>query len=304
MRQKLEDNPNFTGYLFAILATAIWSGNFVIARGLSDDISPVSLAFWRWVVATVAFFPFAIKPLIKQWPEIKKHLPYLSITGLLGVTIFNTMLYYAGKTTTAINLSLLSITFPIFIILISRVVFKEHIGWKRALGIIMVAFGVVFMITKGDLSTLLELTFQVGDIWMIGGAFVFAVYSILLRKKPAELNIWSFQLSTFLLGLIFLSPIYVWDYLTAPEVEYTTSTLLSIGYVGVFASLAAFVLWNKSILNIGPSEAGMVYYTLPIFSGALAYFILDEPIGWLHIMSAGLIFTGILIANSKRKKKA
>ena len=302
MRQKLEDNPNFTGYLFAILATAIWSGNFVIARGLSDDISPVSLAFWRWVVATVVFFPFAIKPLIKQWPEVKKNLPYLAITGLLGVTIFNTMLYYAGKTTTAINLSLLSITFPIFIILISRVVFKEYIGWKRALGILMVAFGVIFMITKGDLSTLLELTFQVGDIWMIGGAFVFAVYSILLRKKPAELNIWSFQLSTFLLGLLFLSPIYVWDYFTVPEVKYTTTTLLSIGYVGVFASLAAFVLWNKSILNIGPSEAGMVYYTLPIFSGALAYFILDEPIGWLHIICAGLIFTGILIANSKRKK--
>lgn len=302
MRQKLEDNPNFTGYLFAILATAIWSGNFVIARGLSDDISPISLAFWRWVVASVVFFPLAIKPLLKQRKEIKKHLPYLAITGLLGVTIFNTMLYYAGKTTTAINLSLLSITFPIFIILIARVVFKDLIGWKKTIGIAMVAFGVVFMITKGDLSTLLDLTFQVGDIWMIGGAFVFAVYSILLRKKPAELNIWSFQLSTFLLGLLFLLPLYIWDYYTSPDAVYTTTTYLSIGYVGVFASLAAFVLWNKSILNIGPSEAGMVYYTLPIFSGALAYFILDEPIGWLHILSAGLIFSGILIANAKKKK--
>ncbi|MFT4754276.1 MAG: drug/metabolite transporter (DMT)-like permease [Salibacteraceae bacterium] len=301
MRQKLEDNPNFTGYLFAILATAIWSGNFVIARGLSDDISPISLAFWRWVIATVVLLPMAIKPLIKQRKEIRKHLPYLCITGLLGVTIFNTMLYYAGKTTTAINLSLLSITFPIFIILISRVVFKEAIGWKKTLGIAIVAFGVIFMITKGHLSTLLGLTFQVGDLWMIGGAFVFAVYSILLRKKPADLNIWSFQLSTFLLGLLFLSPIYVWDYFKTPDVLYTTTTYLSIGYVGVFASLAAFVLWNKSILNIGPSEAGMVYYTLPIFSGALAYFILDEPIGWLHITSAGLIFSGILIANTKPK---
>ncbi len=303
MRKKLEDHPNFTGYLFAILATAIWSGNFVIARGLSDDISPISLAFWRWVVATVVFFPLAIKPLWKQRKEIRKHLPYLCITGLLGVTIFNTMLYYAGKTTTAINLSLLSITFPIFIILISRAVFKETIGWKKTTGIAMVAFGVIFMITKGNLRTLLGLTFQVGDLWMIGGAFIFAVYSILLRKKPAELNIWSFQLATFLLGLLFLSPIYAWDYFQSPDVEYTTTTYLSIGYVGVFASLAAFVLWNKSILNIGPSEAGMVYYTLPIFSGALAYFILDEPIGWLHIMSAGFIFTGILIANAKRKKQ-
>lgn len=304
MQKKLEENPNFTGYLFAILATAIWSGNFVIARGLSNDISPISLAFWRWVVATSVFFPLAIKPLIKQRKEIAQNLPYLAITGFLGVTTFNTMLYYAGKTTTAINLSLLSITFPIFIILISRIVFKEFISWKKTLGILMVAFGVVFMITKGQLSALLNLTFQVGDIWMVGGALVFAIYSILLRKKPAELNIWSFQLSTFILGLLFLTPIYAWDYFQSPTVVYTTTTYLSIGYVGIFASLAAFVLWNKSILNIGPSEAGMVYYTLPIFSGALAYFILDEPIGLIHIMSAGLIFSGILIANAKKKKKA
>lgn len=304
MRQKLENNPHFSGYLFAILATAIWSGNFVIARGLSDDISPISLAFWRWVVATIIFIPLALKPLLKQRKEILTHLPYLSITGLLGVTIFNTMLYYAGKTTTAINLSLLSITFPIFIILISKVVFKEAIGWKKTCGIVMVAFGVIFMITKGNLYTLLNLTFQVGDLWMIGGAFVFAVYSILLRKKPAALHIWSFQLSTFLLGLLFLSPLYAWDFYHSPVVTYTNTTYLSIGYVGVFASLAAFVLWNKSILNIGPSEAGMVYYTLPIFSGALAYFILDEPIGWLHIMSTGFIFTGIIIANAKGKRKA
>jgi drug/metabolite transporter (DMT)-like permease len=103
-----------SGYLFAIGATALWSGNFIIARGLNERIPPVSLAFWRWVVAVIVFLPFVLKPLIAERDILKSNIPYLSITALLGITIFNTLIYYAGHTTTAMNLSLIAITFPIF----------------------------------------------------------------------------------------------------------------------------------------------------------------------------------------------
>jgi len=109
-------NRQISGYLFATGATAIWSGNFIIARGLNESIPPISLAFWRWVVAVIVFLPFALKPLIDEWDILKENIPYLSVTALLGITIFNTLIYFAGHTTTAINLSLISITFPIFIV--------------------------------------------------------------------------------------------------------------------------------------------------------------------------------------------
>jgi drug/metabolite transporter (DMT)-like permease len=104
-------------------ATALWSGNFIIARGLSESIPPVSLAFYRWVVAAIVFLPFALKPLLREWDCLRTHLPYLSMTALLGVTLFNTLIYFAGHTTTALNLSLISITFPIVIVILSRIIY-------------------------------------------------------------------------------------------------------------------------------------------------------------------------------------
>jgi len=298
----LRNRQVISGYLFAIGATAIWSGNFIIARGLNESISPVSLAFWRWVVAVIVFLPFALKPLITEWDILRKNIFYLCITALLGITIFNTLIYFAGHTTTAINLSLISITFPVFIVILSRIFYGELITINKGVGIILVAIGIVFLITKGAFSRLLNISFAIGDIWMLAAAIIFAVYSILLKRKPKQLSIWAFQLSTFILGLIFLFPFFIWEYVTASPVEFDTKTVFSILYVGIFASLSAFVLWNKAVMTVGPSKAAMIYYTLPLFSGILAYLFLKEDITILHLYSALLIVTGILIANFESKK--
>lgn len=291
------------GYLFALGSTAIWSGNFIIARGLNESIPPVSLAFWRWVVAVVVFLPFALKPLISEWQMVKKNLLYLSMVALLGVTIFNTLIYYAGHTTTAINLSLISITFPIFTIILSRIFFHERITVNKGMGIILVVTGVILLITKGTLAKLLSLSFAIGDVWMLLAALIFAIYSILLKYKPAQLSIWAFQLSTFILGLLFLFPFYIWEFMNTPVIVLETKIVFSILYVGIFASLTAFIFWNKAIMTIGPSKAGMVYYSLPLFSGFLAYLFLKEAITGLHFFCVLLIISGILTANREPKNR-
>lgn len=279
------------------MATAIWSANFIIARGLSNSITPITLAFWRWVVAVLVFLPFTYKKLISEWCTVKKHLPYLLLTAFLGITTFNTLIYFAGRTTTALNLSLISITFPIFIIIFSRFLFKELFTLNKAFGILLVAAGVISLITKGNFSSLLNLSFAIGDLWMLSASIIFAIYSILLRSKPEELSIWSLQLSTFILGLIMLFPFFIWNAITTPSPVFEIRTVLAILYVGIFASLTAFVLWNKAVVTVGPSKAGMVYYSLPLFSGLLAWFFLGEEISIIHFYSMLLIVPGILLAN-------
>jgi len=299
---RLQNRQIISGYFFAIGATAIWSGNFIIARGLSDGIPPISLAFWRWVVAVIVFLPFALRPLIVEWGILKKNILYLSITALLGITIFNTLIYFAGHTTTAINLSLISITFPVFIVILSRIFFRKPITLNKGIGIILVATGVVLLITKGNISRLLNISFAIGDVWMLAAALTFAIYSILLKHKPKMLSIWAFQLSTFILGLIFLFPFFIWEYVTTPPVEFDTKIVSSILYVGIFASLSAFVLWNKAIMAVGPSKAGMIYYILPLLNGLLAYIFLKENISIIHFYSVLLIISGILTANYESQK--
>jgi len=288
------------GYLCAMAATLFWSGNFIIARELNDSVAPVSLAFGRWLVAVLALFPFAIRPLIAQWEHVKTNLPYLSVTAFTGVTLFNTLLYMGGQTTGALNLALISITSPIFMVILARIFYGETLTFFRAAGILLVAAGVIALITRGQPSRLLSLTFSIGDVWMLTGAIIFAVYSILVIKKPPQLGLWAFQLSTFILGLILLLPFLAWEYAVAGPSVFDAKAIYSIIYLGVFASLFSFVLWNQSILLIGVSKTGMVYYTLPIFSGLMAWYFLGEKIGWLHLYSGVLIVSGILLANRRR----
>lgn len=302
MTKILSSHTIFLGYLYALSATIIWSGNFIISRDLSGSIPPISLAFYRWVVAVMIFLPWALKPLMQQWQALKKNIGYLCISFLLGVTAFNTLIYFAGHSTSAINLSLIAITFPIFIIIISRFFFKELITFKKATGIIIVVIGIILLITKGDLDRLLNLSFAIGDVWMLLASLIFAIYSLLLKQKPKNISIIAFQLSTFILGLIFLLPFFIVESLSVPSFQFNSKIIISIFYLGIFASLFAFLLWNKAITKIGPSKASLIYYTLPLFSSFWAYLFINETISMVHLYSAVLIIAGIFTANYQSKK--
>jgi len=304
MPDSVKSQSLLSGYLFAVGATAIWSGNFIVARGLNDSIPPISLAFCRWVVAVAVFLPFAFKDLAAQWPVIRQHKLYIAMTSFLGVTTFNTLIYFAGHTTTAMNLSLIAITFPVFIIVFSRFLYKEKITLKKGFGIFLVMIGVIFLITKGALSNLLNITFAIGDVWMLMASLIFAVYSLFLKNKPEEITVKALQLITFIVGLVFLFPFFLWEQTTVHGAYLNSTTVPAILYVGVFASLCAFILWNKSIVELGPAKAGMVYYTLPIFSGFLGFLFLNEAITLVHFSSMVLILSGIVITNQEPKKKA
>lgn len=287
------------GYGFALGATALWSGNFIVARGLSDHIPPVSLAFYRWLTAVLVFAPFAIRGFVKDWPQVSKHIGYMAVTAFIGVTCFNTFIYIAGHTTTAMNLSLIAITFPVFVVLISRVLFKEVLTVKRAVGIVVVLAGVVCLITRGEVARLLAIRFVAGDLWMLASAVLFAVFSILIKHKPDSIHLYTFQFTLFFLGLMFLLPFFIWEQTRMPGLYLNQSTLPAVLYVGIFASLCAFLLWNRAILLLGPSRAGMIYYTLPLFSGLLAFLCLGENIGLVHGVSAVMILSGIILANQR-----
>ncbi len=295
-------NKNIVGYGFALLAVTLWSGNFVVARGLSTSIHPFALSFYRWLVATIVFTPFAIPYIKRDLLEIKKNFKYIFITALIGISSFNTLIYYAGRTTTAMNLSLIALTFPIFILLISRFLHKEKIANRRFLGILIVISGVLLIVTKGNPKLLLSLTFNAGDPIMLFAAFCFAVHSMLVKNKSQKINIISFQYTTFLIGMVILLPFYLMVAKTNIDVLSDSKVYSSILYIGIFSSLISFVSWNKAIDKIGASSSGMIYFLMPLFSGIFAWLFLSETIKAYHLISGLLIVVGIVISNRKGKK--
>ena len=285
-----------------MLATLIWSGNFIVARGYSTAIPPVTLAVLRWVFAAVLVTPFGLAYVRRDWPVIRAHSRYYLLVSLLGVTGFNTLIYIAGHTTQAVNLSLISTAgSPIFIILLSRIFFREHIPARRAIGIGVVLCGVLLLISKGEISTFSKLQFASGDLWMLSATLLFATYSLLMLHRPGQTHQLSVLTVTFWAGLILgLLPLWGLEIYFGAEIRPGWDWIPLGLYLGGGASLAAFFCWNKAMDYIGAAKAGIIYFTLPAFCGLEAVLFLGEPLLPVHFISAGLIVLGILFATRAR----
>jgi drug/metabolite transporter (DMT)-like permease len=181
---------------------------------------------------------------------VKENWGYLSLVSLLGVTLFNSMIYYAGHISSAINLSLIAITFPVFVLILSRVFLAERIGWNKLVGIVLVVSGILLLMSKGDLAVLAELTFAKGDVWMLVAALIFAIYSMLLKQKPAGITVPAFQLASFIVVLTFLLPFYLLELYLIPVRSIENSTVMNIVYVGIFSSLLVSYGIKRSLLLV------------------------------------------------------
>jgi drug/metabolite transporter (DMT)-like permease len=288
------------GLISALLATLIWSWNFIIARSVIETVAPVTLALLRWTAATLLLLPFSWKPLRRSWPLVRHNLPYLLTTALLGVTLFNTLVYIASQTSPAVNLSLIAITFPIFIVLFSALFLHQPITLRRSAGILLVLLGVALLGSAGSIQQLRSLQLSQGDLWMLLAAVIFAIYSILVRYKPEGLESRAFLIYTFLPGWILLLPWALWEQLSAPWPTITPGIAASILYLGLFTSILSYLLWNHAVATIGPSNAGMIYYTLPLFSAVEAWLVLGEAITRVHLISAATIISGIYLSTEQR----
>lgn len=302
MNQQTSPRNIYIGIGLAVLAAFIWSGNFVVARAVKNEIPPISLSFYRWLVASVIIFPFAFKKFKKEWPVVKQSWHYLFWASLSGIALFNTFVYVGAHYTSAINLALIGTTSsPIMAIIFARIFLKEKIGFLKLTGLITCIIGVLFLLSKGNFQNLLSLQFGEGDLWVLLAAFCFAVYNTLVKKKPAAISPVNFLFVIFSLGALLLLPFFVWETSQYPAVEWNTPLLLSILYLGLGASVICFLIWNIAISKLGSGRTALFGNLIPVFSSIEAAIILKEDFNWVHITSMVIIFIGIILANWKAK---
>lgn len=288
------------GSACALLATLIWSGNFIVARGLGDIIPPITLAALRWSTATLILLPFAIHAMWRERAALRAHWLHLVVSALLGVTVFNTLIYIAAHTTDALNLTLIATTTPVFIIILSRIFLGEPITTMRTIGLVVAVTGIVVLVTRGNFTVLQDLAFRIGDLWMLLAGLIWAVYSILLKKKPAGINQYAYLGTTFLFGLLPLIPAAIMEQSYAPQWNMTSTIIGSVLYIGIGASLVSYFLWTRAITTIGPVTSSLIYYSLPAFCAIEAALFLDEPATMVHVAAFLLIFSGIVLATHPR----
>lgn len=287
-------------YLALTAAALFWAGNFIVGRALRSDIPPVALNFWRWITALLVVLPLSYHQLYQHRSLLVARWKIIAALGLTGVTTFHICVYLALTTTTAINaLLFLSLT-PVVIVLASWLFFRDTVTPRQMLGVIISLIGAVVLIAHGDPAALLLLRFNPGDLWMLLAVLLWATYSILLKRRPAQLPPLALLTSSILVGLLFMLPLYLWSNAAGEYMHIEFSNILGILYIGIFASVLAFLFWNRGVMQIGPNQAGMFLHLMPVFGALLSIVLLNEGIAPFHAAGAALVCCGITLMNWKQ----
>jgi len=285
-----------------ILCVLFWSGNFIIGRFFHSNIQPLQLAFFRWLGAAIIASPILIKNFSNIYKTFKKHYVILNILAILGVTGFNTLLYIGLQDTTATNALIINSSIPVLILFLSFLILKIPINSKQFIGILLSTIGVVYLILRGELSNLLNLSFNHGDLWVITSSLTWALYSVSIKFKPKDLNDFEFFTSIVYIGLFWLFIIYEFmGYSFVVDLGIAKDYFWVFAYVSLFASVLSFYFWHKGIHEIGASKTGQFIHLMPLFGAILAYIFLGERLHLYHIIGAAFIAFGIYLSLFSKK---
>lgn len=284
-------------YVLLVCCPLFWAVNWVIARGIQDLMSPVAMAFWRWLAALLILLPFVIGPMRDQWTVIRRSWKILALLGILGVGGFNTLTYTGLKYTTATNGVLLNSVIPILIISISVVFLGQRISLWQGGGVLTSLAGVLAIVSRGEPGTLLEMRLNPGDLWVLAAMMVWAIYTICLRWRPAGLSSRAFTGALIAIGVIAIFPLFLWDYALGHRTTWNWITVSSVGYFAVFPSVLAYFFWNQAVARVGPDRAGLFLHLMPVFGALLSVAFLGEALLPFHFIGAALIFSGIYIVS-------
>ena len=289
-----------SAYIFLILATLFWSGNFIVGKAATIfEIPPFSLNFYRWTFAWLILAPFTLKEIIQKKNHILQNIKLILVLGITSITIFNSIVYYSLNFTQVISGVLMISTIPVMIIFFSWIFKIEKTNIYQILGVILSLIGVAIIVTKADFDLLINLDFNKGDLWMVVAMFSWAIYSALLRKRKFELSQLSLLEVIISAGLILLVPAYLIEMSLGFKLNINLPFILTLSYVVLFPGLASFICWIKGIAIIGSNRSGIFLHMMPIFSTILAILIFKEKFMNFHLFGALFIISGIFLSSKK-----
>jgi len=289
-------------WLLAALPPLFWAGNFVLARALHMEITPIALSFWRWAIALLILLPFVYSGLWRQRRLLLRHWPVLTLFAVLGVTNYNTFAYLGLQHTTATNGVLLSSVTPVVIVALSFLLFRVPLRGVQLLGILLSLAGVVLIATEGRPVMLARLELNRGDLWILAASLDWALYSVFLRWRPAGLEAKTFLAAIIAIGLLPLAVLYAWDLAAGHRFALNATNLAAIGYVALFPSVLAYVFWNRAVAEMGPNRTGQYLHLMPAFGAALAILLLGERLQAFHLVGAVMIAAGIVLATVGKER--
>lgn len=279
------------------------ASNLIVARGGVDYVPPISLAFWRWTIVFLILLIFNYRALIIKKQIIRKEFNKLFFLGSMGCGVCGAFPFLAGQTTTIVNMGIIYTSSPIFIILISLVFFKEKFTSIKFIGLVLCLVGVLVIITKADINLLLRLQFTQGDLWMLGAAIGWALYSIYLFYWKSRLSVFERFTLISLFGSMSLLPFYIIEEIYIKKTVFNNLFFVWTFFAAVSPGIIAFSLYTYTQKFLGATTTGFTLYLFTVYGAFYGIVLFDESLKTYHYISTIMVFLGIYLVKKKFKNE-
>jgi drug/metabolite transporter (DMT)-like permease len=288
---------NIWPWLAMALAPLFFSTNLVFGRSLANEVNPFALAFIRWFCVALLLTPFVCRERTEAFRLIANRKALLLALGFLGMWVAGAIVYLGLQYTTAINGTLIYTTSPIFILIIEALFSKRRIGLREILGAFVAFLGVALIVLKGDLSAIMALTLNPGDILIALAALAWGGYSVLYRDPSLRTvsNLALFGVVAWAGTIILLPALPVLAFMGQLEWPAENAIPRIVGLV-LLSSLAAFGLYQYGVRTLGPSLTGLFMYLLPAYGVGLAVLTLGETLQTFHMIGIAAVIIGVVLA--------
>lgn len=299
------DRRHVQAFLLLGVVMVLWAGNSIVARAVRFDVPPFTLAFLRWSGATLAVAPFALRPLRRDWPAIRRGWRPLLFLGLVGIGAFNGLLYSGLQYTTATNALLMQAAIPAAMVLFDRLFFGVRSSGWQIVGVGASMLGVAAIVFKGDPSAALRLQFGFGDALILASVVVWALYTVFLRTKPA-ISPTSFIAVTFSIGVLAMAPLAAMEMRAGETIAWSWPVVAAVLYVALLPSLLSYFIYNHATGIVGPANAGQAITLMPLFGAVIAAVTLGERLHRFHFIGMAFILAGIALSliSARRQQPA
>ena len=293
-------NKNYLAYLFLVLATLCWSGNFIVGKFATlYEIPPLTLNVFRWISVWFILVPFTYKEIFENLPYIRKNWLVISFMGVITISTFNSVVYFALNYTQVINAVLMLAAIPAATIVLSSLMKIEETNIFQLLGLVLSIIGIGSIISNGNIQKIIALDFNKGDIWMLVCVITWSLYSTLLKKNNFKFSQFTLIQLMVSVGILFLIPQFFYEKSIGLELNFNKDFYLILIYVAIFPAIAAYYFWQKGVAIIGPNRASMFIQLMPLFSAIMAIIFFEEIFELYHFVGAIFILSGIYLSNKK-----
>lgn len=282
-------------YLLLTVTTFLWAGNAIAGKLAAGLLTPASLTFWRWTIATLILLILARPHLRRDLGAIGRHWLLVFVLGALGFAAFNLLLYGALHFTSAINVTIEQSAMPVLIMLANFAVFRQRIRSLQLLGVLVTIFGVVVIASHGDPWSVITNGINRGDAIMIGAVLLYSGYAVALRYKPVMHGL-SLMCGMCVSAWLFTIPFFAYEVLDQGFVAPDLKGWAIIAYTAALPAVVSQLFFMRGVELIGSNRAGVFINLVPIFGALLAVMILGESFQSFHLLGLILVLGGIAAA--------